>query len=732
MTTSIAQNRSRRSTSTSTRQITVLRAARSVQSSNPRTLAAAAAASSPRAAAGMMRSPPASRSPSLSPPPPSRAAGSRSPPLSEDSSLSEDEDEDDTESEVGSIYEGDQGADSDIVCEEIDDGEDMRSPYSKAKSRMPLTPPDSCKRKRGPGSKTPRTPSKRVRLNKPLTPSSSVARTIGAKVTKHVRVRNMATQDTSFSSPTHRDAENKDTLPQLYRLTPHERAKRVLHVGATPDVLPCRDEEFNHILDTVTDALRDRAGACTYVAGCPGTGKTATVRSVVRRLHRYVDDGRLERFKFVEINGMKLGDPSEVYVRLWEALRPESDTKRVSPKFALAALNSYFSSKKPGTGPPSPGRWRTGSLHSSSARHGTVVLMDELDQLVCARQEVLYNLFEWANSEYSRLIVVAVANTSDLPERQLTAKVRSRLGMTRVNFEAYRAAQLQEIVKVRLGMDNADSKASEAQPKTNPKKKATAHERSVEQIEAARKKGCSTIFKPAAIEFAAKRVAGVTGDARRMLDVCRRAIEAAEAQAEAAIEKERGSTAKTGARQHGGSGAVPPSSDDQGEAGGPEPSAHAKAISTRCQQITPQLVADVFASMVTSAKSKHIASLSLHAKLLLVALLRLIRRTGLAEVRVGDLLIEQSSIAGLHYIEKGAPGKGEQGSGWQDWDLMANLSDLELPLAALCQAGLITAVGSGAGAGRAGINGRVMLNVFEDEVRLALELSKDTKLKNIL
>lgn len=54
--------------------------------------------------------------------------------------------------------------------------------------------------------------------------------------------------------------------------------------------------------------------------------------------------------------------------------------------------------------------------------------MDELDLLVTSKQTVMYNFFEWPTWMHSRLIVVAVANTMDLPERMLSNKVSSRMG----------------------------------------------------------------------------------------------------------------------------------------------------------------------------------------------------------------------------------------------------------------------------------------------------------------
>lgn len=57
----------------------------------------------------------------------------------------------------------------------------------------------------------------------------------------------------------------------------------------------------------------------------------------------------------------------------------------------------------------------------------SVVLMDELDQLLTAKQDVVYNFFNWPTLRDSQLFVIAIANRMDLPQH-LAAKVKSRLG----------------------------------------------------------------------------------------------------------------------------------------------------------------------------------------------------------------------------------------------------------------------------------------------------------------
>jgi Cdc6-like AAA superfamily ATPase len=59
----------------------------------------------------------------------------------------------------------------------------------------------------------------------------------------------------------------------------------------------------------------------------------------------------------------------------------------------------------------------------------SVVLMDELDQLLTAKQDVVYNFFNWPTMRDSQLFVIAVANRMDLPQH-LAAKIKSRLGQS--------------------------------------------------------------------------------------------------------------------------------------------------------------------------------------------------------------------------------------------------------------------------------------------------------------
>jgi len=247
----------------------------------------------------------------------------------------------------------------------------------------------------------PKTPRKRRKLNDAVTPTS--ARKGGTP--------------RKFLTPTHKRIVIKKPLeftPLGTRIlspsalsSPFQIARNQLHVSSVPAALPCREEEFSTVYGHLEAAITDGSGSCIYISGTPGTGKTATVREVVAQLNASVLAEELDDFIFVEINGMKVTDPHQSYSLLWQALRGD----RVSPSHALELLEREFST-------PSP------------RRVPCVVLMDELDQLVTKNQSVMYNFFNWPGLRHSRLIVLAVANTMDLPERTLSNKISSRLGKT--------------------------------------------------------------------------------------------------------------------------------------------------------------------------------------------------------------------------------------------------------------------------------------------------------------
>ena len=185
--------------------------------------------------------------------------------------------------------------------------------------------------------------------------------------------------------------------------------------------------------------------------------------------------GEVPPFDFVEINGMKLTKPTQAYSLIWLALSGLT----ASAPTALKLLEKRFSTP-------------------SSSRRVCVLLVDEIDYVLTRNQDVIYNLFDWPGRRHARLVVIGIANTLDFPER-LLPRVYSRLGLKRISFLPYSRQQLQRIVSDRL-------------------------------------KGLE-LFDAMAVELCARKVASVSGDVRRSLAICRRAVELVDEEATALQEQ---------------------------------------------------------------------------------------------------------------------------------------------------------------------------------------------------
>lgn len=254
-----------------------------------------------------------------------------------------------------------------------------------------------------------------------------------------------------------------------------DRAMAALHPASDPVTHPCRDEQYDRLFIALESAIAAETGTCIYISGTPGTGKTSTVREVIGQLDLRVSENELRPFSFIEINGMKLVHPNAAYEHLWSVL----DRGTMAASNSMTALENIFTSNEP-----------------VEKRGVIVVLLDELDQLVTKGQQLMYNFFNWPSLPHSRLIVIAVANTMDLPERILSNKISSRVGLTRVQFTGYTHDQLKEIVLQRLDPDFMG------------------------------------LIDNDAIDYITRRIAGVDGDARKVLNLISQAIQLGQGQGE--------------------------------------------------------------------------------------------------------------------------------------------------------------------------------------------------------
>src|SRR5579862_775042 len=126
-----------------------------------------------------------------------------------------------------------------------------------------------------------------------------------------------------------------------------------------------------------------------------------------------------------------------------------------------------------------------------------LVVLDEMDHLVTKNQDVMYKLVDYANRANSKLVLVGIANSLNLPDRFLPRLKGKDVEAKRLSFNPYTTENIIEIISTRLQSLDPDST-------TLP------------------------LMDPKAIELCARKVSAASGDLRMALDICRRAIELVE------------------------------------------------------------------------------------------------------------------------------------------------------------------------------------------------------------
>lgn len=234
------------------------------------------------------------------------------------------------------------------------------------------------------------------------------------------------------------------------------------------------------------------------------------------------------------------------------------------------------------------------------------------------------------------------------------------------------------------------------------------------------------IVESDAIQFASRKVAAVSGDARRALDICRRAVEIAENQS---LEEEDDDDET-----------LPPTPSKTGRDKNRKGQGLAEGQQQRKGKVTIGTVKQAINEATTSPLQQHLRCLPLASKVFLAAVLARIRRTGVGECVLGDVIDEAKRIGTMancpavqkYLLETAGPllrleeveGGGEGGAGQSSRQRCRStrLQGMGSAAVELMEAGVI-----GLEARRGDRTGKVRLGVGEDEIKLALRDDVDVR-----
>ncbi|NP_001084440.1 cell division cycle 6 L homeolog [Xenopus laevis] len=274
-------------------------------------------------------------------------------------------------------------------------------------------------------------------------------------------------QETPSGSRNHRLQERKTAGVQLFKQegSCYQKAKHALNT-AIPERLLARESETAFIKTFLTSHVSDGKPGSLYISGAPGTGKTACLNKL---LQESKDD--LQQCKTVYINCMSLRSSQAVFPAIAEEI--SGGKSSLAAKDIVRSLEKLVTSKGP----------------------IILLVLDEMDQLDSRGQDVLYTVFEWPWLTNSRMVLIGIANALDLTDRILPRlQARPRCRPQLLNFSPYTKDQIATILQDRLNTVSGDQ-----------------------------------VLDNAAIQFCARKISAVSGDARKALDICRRAVEIVEA-----------------------------------------------------------------------------------------------------------------------------------------------------------------------------------------------------------
>ncbi|XP_060808192.1 polycomb group protein Psc [Amyelois transitella] len=227
--------------------------------------------------------------------------------------------------------------------------------------------------------------------------------------------------------------------------------------------LTSREKEIGWLENFLDEHLEKEESASLYISGQPGTGKTASLTYILN-LHKF-----RQAYKQVYVNCTMMKSATSIYSRICKELQLR--TAASTEKACLRAIENYL-----------------------QKNHKMILLvLDEIDQLDSKRQSVLYTIFEWPAMSESRIVLIGIANALDLTERTLPRlQARCSLRPHTLHFAPYSKDQIINIFTTVLAKEDK-----------------------------------SKLFSPVALQMLAAKIAAVSGDMRRALDIGRRVIELA-------------------------------------------------------------------------------------------------------------------------------------------------------------------------------------------------------------
>ncbi len=207
-------------------------------------------------------------------------------------------------------------------------------------------------------------------------------------------------------------------------LSPHFVPQEILH----------RDEQITQIAHVVLSALKGGTPSNILMYGTTGTGKTAAVKYVARKLHQQCQENKERAPLFLYLNCQEINTTYRIMAQICNRLDPEDVV--------------------PFTGLPTDAILDKVTERLERVCAGTVcfVVLDEVDVLVKKTgDETLYHLTRMnAQLQSAKIAIIGISNELNFKDL-LSPRVLSSLSEEEILFPPYNAGELGDILAARAG-----------------------------------------------------------------------------------------------------------------------------------------------------------------------------------------------------------------------------------------------------------------------------------------
>lgn len=254
-----------------------------------------------------------------------------------------------------------------------------------------------------------------------------------------------AARSTKTHTSKPRQHMDQDDLDTIHRIVLEKLS------GGRPIPLVGLENEFKKIYHVADQTVASGEGNSMLVIGARGSGKTTLLNEVVKKLA----EEQMSEFHVIRLNGFVHTDDKialrEIWRQLGREMEVEDDGTGKSYADTLAKLLALLSHPSELSG-----------QHSESVAKAVIFIMDEFDLFTThARQTLLYNLFDIAQSRKAPIAVFGLTSRIDVAE-SLEKRVKSRFSHRYVHLSLARTpAIFQDMCKSAVVLQSDELSTSE-------------------------------------------------------------------------------------------------------------------------------------------------------------------------------------------------------------------------------------------------------------------------------